>query len=337
MGVFGLAVPARWSESAVSTRCFALVTAELARGWMSLAGAMGGHSVVARLLARLGTAEQQERVAAADGHRRGAGRHGAHRAQRRLRPAGHPHARRPGRRRLRRRRQQDLDHQRPARRADRHPGQDRSGGRPPAPRDQHPARRARPGGRLPDLPSSATAGSRRRAVSPVAGAGACSAARRRRLAQFGRSGSPAQVAARAVGVAARSTTRRAARDLRPADLAAPVGRQPARRHGDQVRAARLLTRGRRHRRRPAQRPRGRHGQALRVGGVHAGRARRHAHPRGRRLLGRARRRALLPRRAADDRRRGHQRDPARRHRPPAGRTVPRELSLPDGGGVPLRV
>jgi alkylation response protein AidB-like acyl-CoA dehydrogenase len=61
MGVFGLAVPARWSESAVSTRCFALVTEELARGWMSLAGAMGGHSVVARLLARYGTPEQQDR------------------------------------------------------------------------------------------------------------------------------------------------------------------------------------------------------------------------------------------------------------------------------------
>jgi alkylation response protein AidB-like acyl-CoA dehydrogenase len=61
MGVFGLAVPARWSDSAVSTRCFALVTEQLARGWMSLAGAMGGHSVVARLLARYGTPEQHER------------------------------------------------------------------------------------------------------------------------------------------------------------------------------------------------------------------------------------------------------------------------------------
>jgi alkylation response protein AidB-like acyl-CoA dehydrogenase len=61
MGVFGLAVPEPWSESAVSTRCFALVTAELARGWMSLAGAMGGHSVVARLIATYGTPDQQER------------------------------------------------------------------------------------------------------------------------------------------------------------------------------------------------------------------------------------------------------------------------------------
>jgi alkylation response protein AidB-like acyl-CoA dehydrogenase len=61
MGVFGLAVPGRWSESAVSAQCFALVTAEIARGWMSLAGAMGGHSVVATLISRFGTPEQQER------------------------------------------------------------------------------------------------------------------------------------------------------------------------------------------------------------------------------------------------------------------------------------
>ncbi len=60
MGVFGLAVPEPWSESPVSARCFALVTEEIARGWMSLAGAMGGHSVVARILARFGTPEQQE-------------------------------------------------------------------------------------------------------------------------------------------------------------------------------------------------------------------------------------------------------------------------------------
>ena len=60
MGVFGLAVPSRWSDSAVSVSCFALVTEELARGWMSLAGAVGGHSVVTRLVARFGTDAQQE-------------------------------------------------------------------------------------------------------------------------------------------------------------------------------------------------------------------------------------------------------------------------------------
>ena len=41
--------------------CYALVTAELARGWMSLAGAMGGHTVVAKLLVAFGTREQQDR------------------------------------------------------------------------------------------------------------------------------------------------------------------------------------------------------------------------------------------------------------------------------------
>ena len=37
------------------------VTAELARGWMSLAGAMGGHTVVAKLLLLFGTDEQKQR------------------------------------------------------------------------------------------------------------------------------------------------------------------------------------------------------------------------------------------------------------------------------------
>ena len=36
-----------------------LVTQELARGWMSLAGAMGGHTVVAKLLTLFGTEEQK--------------------------------------------------------------------------------------------------------------------------------------------------------------------------------------------------------------------------------------------------------------------------------------
>ena len=61
LGVFGLAVPEPWGEAPVSMPCFALVTAELARGWMSLAGAMGGHTVVAKLLVAFGTREQQDR------------------------------------------------------------------------------------------------------------------------------------------------------------------------------------------------------------------------------------------------------------------------------------
>jgi alkylation response protein AidB-like acyl-CoA dehydrogenase len=61
LGIFGLAVPERYGGSPVSVPCFALVTEELARGWMSLAGAMGGHTVVAKLLRTFGTEEQRER------------------------------------------------------------------------------------------------------------------------------------------------------------------------------------------------------------------------------------------------------------------------------------
>jgi alkylation response protein AidB-like acyl-CoA dehydrogenase len=60
MGVFGLAIPEPWGEAKVSAQCYAAVTEELARGWMSLAGAMGGHTVVAKLLVAFGTREQQD-------------------------------------------------------------------------------------------------------------------------------------------------------------------------------------------------------------------------------------------------------------------------------------
>jgi alkylation response protein AidB-like acyl-CoA dehydrogenase len=61
LGVFGLAIPQPWGETKVSTPCYALVTEELARGWMSLAGAMGGHTVVAKMLIEFGTDEQRQR------------------------------------------------------------------------------------------------------------------------------------------------------------------------------------------------------------------------------------------------------------------------------------
>lgn len=61
LGVYGLAVPEPYGESGVSKACYALVTEELARGWMSLAGAFGGHTVVSHLLAVFGTEEQKLR------------------------------------------------------------------------------------------------------------------------------------------------------------------------------------------------------------------------------------------------------------------------------------
>lgn len=61
IGIYGLAIDEPWGPGRVSTECYVLVTEELARGWMSLAGAMGGHTVVAKLLQDFGTPEQQER------------------------------------------------------------------------------------------------------------------------------------------------------------------------------------------------------------------------------------------------------------------------------------
>ncbi|MDI9948094.1 acyl-CoA dehydrogenase family protein [Rhodococcus sp. IEGM 1305] len=59
IGIYGLAVPEEYGGSPVSMPCYAQVTQELARGWMSLAGAMGGHTVVAKLLSLYGTEEQK--------------------------------------------------------------------------------------------------------------------------------------------------------------------------------------------------------------------------------------------------------------------------------------
>ncbi|GAB3959630.1 acyl-CoA dehydrogenase family protein [Actinoallomurus acanthiterrae] len=59
LGVFGLAIPGEYGGTPVSTPCYVLITEELARGWMSLAGAMGGHTVVAKLLLHFGTEEQK--------------------------------------------------------------------------------------------------------------------------------------------------------------------------------------------------------------------------------------------------------------------------------------
>ncbi|MEV0132954.1 acyl-CoA dehydrogenase family protein [Dactylosporangium sp. NPDC050688] len=61
LGVFGLAIPEQYGGALVSMSCYVQVTEELARGWMSLAGAMGGHTVVAKLLLAFGTEEQRQR------------------------------------------------------------------------------------------------------------------------------------------------------------------------------------------------------------------------------------------------------------------------------------
>ncbi len=61
LGIYGLAVPEEYGGAPVSMPCYAQVTQELSRGWMSLAGAMGGHTVVAKLITTFGTEEQKQK------------------------------------------------------------------------------------------------------------------------------------------------------------------------------------------------------------------------------------------------------------------------------------
>jgi alkylation response protein AidB-like acyl-CoA dehydrogenase len=61
IGIYGLATPDVYGGAPVSIPCYVEVTQQLARGWMSLAGAMGGHTVVAKLLALFGTEEQKQK------------------------------------------------------------------------------------------------------------------------------------------------------------------------------------------------------------------------------------------------------------------------------------
>jgi alkylation response protein AidB-like acyl-CoA dehydrogenase len=61
IGIYGLAIPEKYGGAPVSTPCYVAVTQELSRGWMSLAGAMGGHTVVAKLLTLFGTEDQKQK------------------------------------------------------------------------------------------------------------------------------------------------------------------------------------------------------------------------------------------------------------------------------------
>src|SRR5436309_2093519 len=60
LGIYGLAIPEPWGDAQVSTPCYARITEELSRGWMSLGGAMGRHNVVAKPLLADRTGEQKD-------------------------------------------------------------------------------------------------------------------------------------------------------------------------------------------------------------------------------------------------------------------------------------
>jgi alkylation response protein AidB-like acyl-CoA dehydrogenase len=60
LGLFGLRVPEAYEGLGVSLLLYALVAEELARGWISVAGIINTHFIVAHMITRHGTAEQRE-------------------------------------------------------------------------------------------------------------------------------------------------------------------------------------------------------------------------------------------------------------------------------------
>lgn len=73
MGLFGLNIPDEFGGTEVDYVTFARIFAELARGWMGLAGIIGPHLVLCDVLGRYGTEDQKRRYlpALATGERRG--------------------------------------------------------------------------------------------------------------------------------------------------------------------------------------------------------------------------------------------------------------------------
>ncbi|GAB2446007.1 acyl-CoA dehydrogenase family protein [Nocardioides hungaricus] len=61
LGLFGMLVPEQFGGIGLATPTFAAITMELARGWMSLAGATGGHCVISQMISTFGTPDQMTR------------------------------------------------------------------------------------------------------------------------------------------------------------------------------------------------------------------------------------------------------------------------------------
>ncbi len=60
LGLFGCNVPEVYGGLALDYTAFALIIEELARGWMSIVGPIGTHSVICDIINRFGTAEQRQ-------------------------------------------------------------------------------------------------------------------------------------------------------------------------------------------------------------------------------------------------------------------------------------
>ena len=61
LGLFGIAVPEEYGGLGLDHATFAMIFEELAKGWMSITGVLGTHSVMAYVLSHFGTDEQKRR------------------------------------------------------------------------------------------------------------------------------------------------------------------------------------------------------------------------------------------------------------------------------------
>ncbi|MEX0679717.1 MAG: acyl-CoA dehydrogenase family protein [Pirellulales bacterium] len=73
LGLFGANVPPDYGGLGLDYTTFAMIIEELARGWMSVVGPLGTHSVICDIIHRFGTEEQRRRFlpGLASGERRG--------------------------------------------------------------------------------------------------------------------------------------------------------------------------------------------------------------------------------------------------------------------------
>lgn len=61
LGVFGMLVPNKYGGAGLDAVSYTIVFEELSRGWMGVAGILGGHSMATLLIAKYGTAIQRDR------------------------------------------------------------------------------------------------------------------------------------------------------------------------------------------------------------------------------------------------------------------------------------
>ena len=101
LGLFGIAVPEEYGGLGLNHTTFAMIFEELSKGWMSITGVLGTHSILTYTLARFGTPEQKRPMAAPPGQWRDAGSAGDDGAQCRQRRCRHPDRRRSRGRRVR--------------------------------------------------------------------------------------------------------------------------------------------------------------------------------------------------------------------------------------------